>query len=116
MLIAPSLRQAGFAQSEPSPPSIRLLALDHGIGLLTFVVTEDDEVGPVERGAVWHCHFDANAGWLVSIPVDQLGPEFGANLLLGVGVPFGAVDGNVGNLLLFAFARDLRVPVLKCSL
>ncbi len=91
----------------------RTLALEDEVRGFAFVVGVDNDVGAVAGRAAGDGHLKANSLGAVLILIDEFGPTFGANLLLGVSPALRVVCINVQNALRLAFTRKLDATVLN---
>jgi hypothetical protein len=78
---------------------------------LVILVGIDDDIGSVVGRAARYLDFETDALGTILILVDQLGPELGAHLFLGIGPAFRVIRVDVVDTLCFPLAGDFGVAV-----
>ena len=91
-------------------------ALNHSIGALTLVITENNNISTICRQTIRHSHFDFNSIDWIFVFINQFSPEFSTNLLFRIAIIFYMViRRNICDFLLAFFSNNMCITIFYCS-
>ena len=90
--------------------------LDHSIGALTLVITENNNIRTICRQTIRHSHFDFNSIYRIFIFINQFSPEFSTDLFFRIAIIFHmAIRRNICDFLFAFFSNNMCITIFNCS-
>ena len=91
-------------------------ALNHSIGALTLVITENNNISTICRQTIRHSHFDFNSIDWIFVFINQFSPEFSTDLFFWIAIIFYMViRRNICDFLLAFFSNNMCITIFYCS-